>query len=101
MGSITDVILGSTSVPRLMIKIWEFSGHVHENPPSDLSSYDYRHYLDICIDAASALWDNENYIFFDTVIYRFQFCRGDFFKIMNLPSLNQKLFCIELILRDN
>ena len=39
--------------------------------------------------------------FFDTVMYRFQFCRGDFFEIMNLPSLNQKLFCIELILREN
>ena len=34
-------------------------------------------------------------------MYRFQFCRSNFFLIMNLPSLNQKPFCIEIILRDN
>ena len=50
MGSITDVLLASTSVPELMIKIWEFSEHVHENPPPHLLTCDCKHYLDICID---------------------------------------------------
>ena len=101
MGSITDALLTNIPVPELLIKIWEFSEHVYENPQTDLSSCDCRHYLDICIDVARALWDNENCIFFDTAMYRFQFCRSDFFLIMNLPSLNQKLFCIEMILRKN
>ena len=61
-----------------MIKIWEFSEHVYENPASDFWSCDCRHYLNICIDAIRALWDIENYILFDTAMYRFQFCRSEF-----------------------
>ena len=52
MGSITDALLTNIPVPELLIKIWEFSEHVYENPQTDLSSCDCRHYLDICIDAA-------------------------------------------------
>ena len=49
MGSIADVILASTSVPELMIKIWEFSEHVYENPPADHSSCNCRHYFHVII----------------------------------------------------
>ena len=64
MGSIILYWEVPHSVPRLMIKIWEFSEHVHKNPPSDLSCCDCRHCLDICIDAAHVSWDNEFFFFF-------------------------------------
>ena len=90
MGSITEILFRNISTTELMIKIWEFSEHIHQNPPPDLSSCNCYHYLNLCIDAARGIWDNDNFIFVDTVIYRFQFCRERYFEIMNLPCHDQK-----------
>ena len=83
MGSITDALLTNIPVPELLIKIWEFSEHVYENPQTDLSSCDCRHYLDICIDAARALWDNKNCIFLIQQCIDFNFAGVIFFFFNN------------------
>ena len=100
MGSITEILFRNISTTELMIKIWEFSEHIHQNPPPDLSSCNCYHYLNLCINAARGIWDNDNFIFVDTAIYRFQFCRERYFEIMNLPCHDQKKYFIECILRD-
>ena len=68
---------------RLMIKMWEFSHHfLHSSP--DLSSFDCQceKYLNMCINAAQDSWDNENYIYFDSALYNFQFQRKKYLYIM-------------------
>ena len=84
MGSLTEVLFHNMSAAELMIKIWEFSVDVLVNPPLDPSSCNCRHYLNLCIDAARVIWDNENFISFCTAIFRFQFCRERYLNIMSL-----------------
>ena len=67
MGSLTDVLFHNMSAAELMIKSWEFSEHVHVNPPLDNCHY----YLNLCIDAARGIWDNENFISFHIAAFRF------------------------------
>ena len=52
----------------LMIKIWEFSYHVHHFPAPYPSTCNCQNYLKRCIDTAREIWDNENYIYFDSAL---------------------------------
>ena len=75
MGSIDIDYFSNMSPARPMIKIWEFSYHVHHFPLDDKSCCNCQEYLNFCIDAAQEVWDNENYIYFDSALYKFQFYR--------------------------
>ena len=91
------------SISELLISIWEYSKHVHHNPPPDPSSCNCCFYLDCCIEAARTIYDHQEFILFDNSIYKFQFQKTELNDIMPLPSLPDqtcKKFCIELILRD-
>ena len=90
MSSLTDVLFHNMSAAELMIKILEYSEHVPINPPLDPSSYNCRHYLNLCIDTARGIWDNENFIPFHIANFRFQFCRERYFKLMTLVCDNKK-----------
>ena len=72
MGAIDMGYFLDMSPSCLMIKIWEYSYHVHYFPPPDLSSCNCSTYLDLCIDALQEVYDHENYIYFDSAIYKFQ-----------------------------
>ena len=62
MGSIDIDYFLNMSPACLMIKIWEFLYHVHHFPPVD-GSCNCQEYLNLCIDAAQEVWDNENFFF--------------------------------------
>ena len=81
-----------------MIKIWEFSYHVHHFPPVD-GSCNCQEYLNLCIDAAQEVWDNENFFFFDTALYKFQFYRKKLVCLMSLKNEDYKEQLVESILR--
>ena len=67
MGSIDMGYFLNMSPACLMIKIWEFSEHVHHSSLPDQKDCNCQEYLNLCIDAAREIWDNENYIFFSKV----------------------------------
>ena len=74
MGSIDLGYFLSMSPARLMIKIWVFPYHIYHFPAPDLSSCNCQNYLECCNDTAREMKrDNENYIYFDSVLYKFQF----------------------------
>ena len=83
----------------LMIKIWEYSYHVHHFPPPDPSSCNCSTYLDMCIDALREVYDNENYIYFDSAIYKFQFYRKKCICLMSTKNERYKEQIVEGILR--
>ena len=64
MGSIDIASFQNLSPASLMIKIWEFSEHVHHKPPPDPRSCNRQFYLQCFIEAVREVCDNENYIFF-------------------------------------
>ena len=99
MGSIDMGYFLSMSPARLMIKIWEFSYHAHHFPALDPSSCDCRNYLELCIDTAREIWDNENYIYFDSALYKFQFHRKKYLCLMSLRNEEYKEQLVESILR--
>ena len=53
----------------------------------------------MCIDAAREFWDNENYIFFDSALYRFQFHRKKLVYLIALKNEGFKDQLVESILR--
>lgn len=75
MGSIDIGFFKNMSPARLMIKTWEFSYHVHHFLPENSTDCKCNEYLNLCIDAVREVWDGENYIYFYTALYRFQFHR--------------------------
>ena len=83
-----------------MIKIWDYSNHVHHTPPPDNKTRNCRFYLNCCIDTAREQWHAE-YIFFDTANYKFQFCKKELTEIMANKCENVFVHLIECILRDN
>ena len=87
------------SPARLMITIWEYSYHVLQFTPDDTSSCNCQEYLNLRIDAAQEVWDNENYIYFDTALYRFQFHRKKYICLMSLRNEDYKEQLVESILR--
>ena len=87
------------SPARLMIKIWKFSEHVHHSSLADQSDCNCQEYLNLCIDTAREVWDNENYIFFDSALYRFQFHRKKLVCLMSLKNEDYKEQLVESILR--
>ena len=50
-------------------------------------------------DAARDAWDTENYIYFDTALYRFQFHRKKYVSLMSLKNEDYKEQLVEGILR--
>lgn len=77
MGSIDMSYFLNMSPARLMIKIWEFSHHVHHIPALDPSSCNCKYYLECCIDTAREIWDNENYIILIVPFTSFNFIEKD------------------------
>ena len=75
IGSLDIAFFRSLSSEKLMIKIWDFSNHVHHNRPIEKENCNCHHYLNLCIEAAREQWRND-FMFFDTAIYRFQFHRN-------------------------
>ena len=62
MGSIDMGYFLNMNPARLMIKIGEFSYHVHHFPSDQ--NCNCQEYLNLCIDAAREVWDYEKKIFF-------------------------------------
>ena len=79
MGSIDIASFQNLSPASMMIKIREFSEHVHHKPPSDPSSCNCQFYLQCCIEAAREVWDNENYIFLTVLCIDFSFTEKNIF----------------------
>ena len=52
----------------------------------------------MCIDAARDAWNTENYIYFDTALYRFQFHRKKYVSLMSLKNEDYKERLVEGIL---
>ena len=99
MSSLDIGFFRSLSPEKLMIKIWDFSTHVHHIQPHERENCNCRHYLNLCIDAAREQWRND-FIFFNTVIYRFQFHRKE---LVDMMSTSTEIFLEHLIrcyLRD-
>ena len=83
----------------LMIKIWEFSLHFLHSTVDKSFDCQCKKYLNICIEAPRNSWDNENYIYFDTALYNFQFHRKKYLCLMSLKNEEYKEQLIEQILR--
>ena len=98
MDSIESLI-SYMSPARLMIKIWEFSHHFLQLTADDSFDCQCEKYLNIGIDAARDSWDNENYIYFDTALYHFQFHRKKYVCLMSLKNEDYKEQLVERILR--
>ena len=99
MDSIENMISYMSSA-RLMIKIWEFSHHSLHSAPDKSFDCQCEKYLNMCIDAARDSWDHENYIYFDTALYHFQFHRKKNLCLMSLKNEDYKEQLIEGILRS-
>ena len=73
MGSLDMGFFRSLSVEKLLIKIWDFSNHVHHVRPIDTDSCNCREYLNLCIEAAREQWREnlytltQQYIFFNFI----------------------------------
>ena len=87
------------SVPCLMIKIWEYSDHVHHVKPDKKIDCKCEKYLNMCINAARDLWDNENYFFFNIALYKFQFHRKKYVVLISTKNESYKEQFIEETLR--
>ena len=85
MGSLDIGFFRSRSPEKLMIKIWDFSTHVHHIRPHEKENCNCRHYLNLCIEAAREQW-RDDFIYFDTAIYRFQFHRKELIEIMSISN---------------
>ena len=70
----------------LMIKIWEYSHHVLHVKRADSFECNCEEYLNMCIDAATDAWDNENYIFNNSTLYKFQFHRKKYVCLMSVKN---------------
>ena len=79
MGSIDIASFQNLSPASMMIKIREFSEHVHHKPPPDPSSCNCQFYLQCCMEAAREVWDNENYIFLTVLCIDFSFTEKNIF----------------------
>ena len=87
------------SVPRLMINIWEYSDHVHHIKHDKKIDCKCEKYLNMCINAARDSWDNENFIFFDSALYKFQFHIKKYVVLISTKNESYKEQLIEEILR--
>ena len=83
MGSLDIGFFRSLSIEKLLIKIWDFSNHVHHIRPTDTESCNCRHYQNLCTEAAREQW-RDNFMYFDTAMYRFQFHRKELVDIMSI-----------------
>ena len=87
------------SPARLMIKILEYSHDILHSAPDQTFECQCQDYRNMCIDAARDDWDVENYIFFDSALYRFQFHRKKYVSLMSLKNEDYKEQLVEGILR--
>lgn len=99
MASINVDFFQTLSADTVMIKIWEFSEHVHHKSPPDDSTCNCHFYLNCWIEAVRRVWD-ENYMFFDTALYYFQFHRKNYIEIMSIKNEQSKEYFVECILRE-
>ena len=97
MDSIENMI-SYMSPARLMIKIWEFCHHFLHSAADKSFDCQCEKYLNMCINAARDLQDNENDNF-DTTLYYFQFHRKKYLCLMSLKNEDYKEQLIERILR--
>ena len=93
MVSLDIVFFRSLSPEKLMIKIWDFANHVHHVMPHEKESCSCRHYLNLCTDAAREQ-QREDYIYFDTAIYRLQFHRKE---LVDMMSTDNEIFLDHLV----
>ena len=100
IGSLEIVFFRSLSPEKLMIKIWDFSNHVHHNRRIEKENCNCHHYLNLCIEAAREQWRND-FMFFDTAIYRFQFHRKELVEIMTTTNEIFLEYLIRCYLTDN
>ena len=100
IGSLDIAFFRSLSSEKLMIKIWDFSNHVHHNRPIEKENCNCHHYLNLCIEAAREQWRND-FMFFDTAIYRFQFHRKELVEIMTTTNEIFLEYLIRCYLTDN
>ena len=98
-GSISIDFFQNLSPAAVIINILDYSNHVHHTPPPDNETCSCVFYLNCCIDAASEQW-HEEYIFFNTAIYKFQFCRKELIELMSIKNEYALEYFIECILRD-
>ena len=98
MDSIENMI-SYMSPARLMIEIWKFSHHLLHSAADKNFDCQCEKYLNMCINAAPDSWDNENYIYFDTALYNFQFHRKKYLCLMSLKNEDYKEQLIQRILR--
>ena len=102
MDSIENMI-SYMSPAHLMIKIQEFSHHFLHSAADKSFDCQCEKYLNMCINAARDSWDNENYIYFDTALYYFQFHRKKYLyhrkKYLYLISLKNEDYKEQLIER--
>ena len=98
-GSINVDFFQNLSPVALVIKIWDYSYHVHHTPLPDNLNCNCQFYLN-CYTEAAREQLHEDYIFFETVIYRFQFRRKEFIELMSIKNECALEHFIECILRD-
>ena len=75
----------SFSPEKLLVKIWDYSYHVHHKSPANKENCNCEHYLNLCIEAAREQW-HDDFLFFDTALYRFQFHRKLLIEIMSTKN---------------
>lgn len=88
MGAINIDFFKSLSVEKLIIKIWDFSSHVHHKALICKEHCNHRKYLNFCIDAAREQW-TDDFIFFDTTIYKFQFHAKELAEVLDATDNNE------------
>ena len=71
-GLINADFFRNLSPAALMIKIWDYSNHVHHTPPPDNLNCNCWFYLNCYIQAAREQW-HEDYIFFIRPYIAFSF----------------------------
>ena len=69
MGSLDIGFFRSLSPEKLMIKIWDFSTHVHHVRPHKNENCNCRH-LNLCIEAARKQW-RDDFIYFQFTGFNF------------------------------
>ena len=85
MGSVDMGFFRSLSIEQMLIKIWDCSNRAHNFIPIDSESFNCRHFLNLCIEAAREEW-RDNFIYFDTAIYWCQFHRKELVDILSIDN---------------
>ena len=85
MASLNQEVFDQLDLADLLIKIWDFSEHVHHMSSPDPSSCACEHYLQLCVNAARNKW-SPDYMYFDTINYHIQFHHKKFESVMRMEN---------------